>query len=331
MDFKVFYDQDSDLSLIQNKKVAIIGYGSQGHAHALNLKESGVQVAVGLREGSSSQKQAEAEGLNVLSVSKAALWADIVMMLVPDEVMASVYQKEVEPFLSPGNALAFAHGFNVHFKKILPPEGVSVFMIAPKSPGRLVRRTYQQGAGVPCLIATLRENDSVNFQLALSYAKALGGTRAGVFQTNFKEETETDLFGEQTVLCGGLSALIKAGFETLVENGYSPVMAYFECLHEMKLIVDLVYEGGFSNMHAAISNTAEYGDYVTGNKIVGPETKRAMQDVLDNIRSGRFAEQWLEESRNGSRQLNSFREEERKHPIEEVGKALRQKMIFSKK
>ena len=330
MDFKVFYDADADLSLIRNKQVAVIGFGSQGHAHALNLHNSEVPVMVGLAPESNSRQKAQDAGLKVGTPSEAAQWADIVMMLVPDEAMAEIFEKEIKPNLSEGNYLAFAHGLNIHFKKIVAPEGVGVFMVAPKGPGHMVRRQFEQGKGVPCLVATLKDDDQDALDLSLSYAKAIGGTRAGVFQTSFREETETDLFGEQAVLCGGLTSLVKAGYETLTENGYSPVMAYFECLHEIKLIVDLMYEGGMAGMRHSISNTAEYGDYVSGPKVIDPEVKKRMQGVLDQITSGEFAENWLQEHRNGSENFQKMRKDEASHSIETVGQMLRSKMSFHK-
>lgn len=330
MEFKVFYESDADSSLIRNKKVAVIGFGSQGHAHALNLHNSEVPVMVGLMESSSSRSKAESAGLTVGTPSEAAKWADIIMMLVPDEAMADIYERDIKPNLSDGNYLAFAHGLNIHFKKIIAPEGVGVFMVAPKGPGHMVRRQFEQGKGVPCLVATLKDDDKEALNLSLSYAKAIGGTKAGVFQTSFREETETDLFGEQAVLCGGLTSLVKAGYETLTENGYSPVMAYFECLHEIKLIVDLMYEGGMAGMRHSISNTAEYGDYVSGPTVIDPEVKKRMQGVLDRITSGEFAENWLNEHQNGSETFKKMRSEEASHSIENVGKLLRSKMSFHK-
>ena len=330
MDFKVFYDADADLSLIRNKQVAVIGFGSQGHAHALNLHNSEVPVMVGLAPESNSRQKAQDAGLKVGTPSEAAKWADIVMMLVPDEAMAEIFEKEIKPNLSEGNYLAFAHGLNIHFKKIVAPDGVGVFMVAPKGPGHMVRRQFEQGKGVPCLVATLKDDDQAALDLSLSYARAIGGTKAGVFQTSFREETEKDLFGEQAVLCGGLTSLVKAGYETLTENGYSPVMAYFECLHEIKLIVDLMYEGGMAGMRHSISNTAEYGDYVSGPKVIDPEVKKRMQGVLDQITSGEFAENWLQEHRNGSENFQKMRKDEASHSIERVGQMLRSKMSFHK-
>ncbi|MBA2437397.1 MAG: ketol-acid reductoisomerase, partial [Acidimicrobiia bacterium] len=293
----VYYDKDADPGLIRGRRVAVIGYGSQGHAHALNLAEAGVDVRVGLREGSSSRAKAEAAGLRVTTVAEAAAEADLVMLLLPDTEQRSVYEESIEPHLEPGDALFFAHGFNIRFDQITPSPGVDVGMVAPKGPGHLVRRTYETGGGVPCLIAVAQDASGKAKELALSYAQAIGGTRAGVLETTFDEETETDLFGEQVVLCGGLTALVQASFETLVEAGYQPESAYFECLHELKLIVDLMYEQGITGMRYSISDTAEYGDLTRGPRIVGPETKAEMRRILDEIRDGTFAEEWIAESR----------------------------------
>tara|TARA_B100001094_G_scaffold230801_1_gene225456 strand:- start:982 stop:2004 length:1023 start_codon:yes stop_codon:yes gene_type:complete len=329
MDLKLYYDDDASMSPILAKKVAVIGYGSQGHAHALNLKESGVDVVVGLAEGSQSVAKARDAGLVVMETAEAANHADIIMMLVPDEVCAKMYEEKVAPGLTSGKQLAVAHGFNFHFDKIVPPDDVGVFMVAPKGPGHTVRREYVQGSGVPCLIAVAQEFGGTR-ELALSYAKAIGGTKAGVFETTFREETETDLFGEQTVLCGGLTALIKSGFETLVDGGYHPVMAYFECLHEVKLITDLIFEGGIANMRYSISNTAEYGDYETGSKIIGPEVKDKMRAALRDIQDGRFADNWLKEvHESGSKNFLKRRTDEADHQIEDVGAQLRSKIKFS--
>src|SRR6187431_2503689 len=285
---KMYYDNDADLGLIRAKKVAIIGYGSQGHAHALNLKDSGVQVVVGLREGSKSREKAEAAGLTVMDIGAAAKWANVIMLTMPDTEQKATYEEFIKPHMRKGKALAFAHGFNIRFKRIRPPKTVDVIMIAPKGPGHLVRRTYVEGGGVPCLIAVDQDATGGAHALALSYADAIGGARAGVIETTFAEETETDLFGEQAVLCGGLTALIQAGFDTLVEAGYAPEMAYFECLHEVKLIVDLIYEGGIANMRYSISNTAEYGDFTRGPRIVTDETKAEMKKILREIQTGQF-------------------------------------------
>ena len=321
---KMFYEKDSNVNLIKEKKVAIFGYGSQGHAHALNLKDSGVKnVVVALREGSSSIKKAEAEGLKVMSLSDAAAWADVVMVLTPDELQASIYKNHIEQRMRQGTSLAFAHGLNIHFNLINSRKDLDVFMVAPKGPGHLVRSEYQRGGGVPCLMAVHKDSSGKARDLAMSYACAVGGGRSGIIETTFKDECETDLFGEQTILCGGLVELIKNGFETLVEAGYPPEMAYFECLHEVKLIVDLVYEGGIANMNYSISNTAEYGEYVSGKKIVDPKTKERMKEVLKDIQSGKFAKQWMDECKGGQKNFLKMREELAKHPIEKVGKKLR--------
>ncbi|NBD15225.1 MAG: ketol-acid reductoisomerase [Cyanobacteria bacterium] len=328
---RMYYDEDANLDLLMNKTVAIIGFGSQGHAHALNLKDSGVNVIVGLYEGSKSTAKAEAAGLTVKPVAEAAKAADLIMILLPDEVQKTVYKAEIEPHLNPGKALAFAHGFNIHFGQIVPPAGVDVVMIAPKGPGHLVRRTYEQGEGVPCLFAVFQDETGQGRDRAMAYAKGIGGTRAGILETSFREETETDLFGEQAVLCGGLSALIKTGFETLVEAGYQPELAYFECLHEVKLIVDLVVEGGLANMRDSISNTAEYGDYSRGPRIVNEETRAEMRKVLSEIQSGEFAREFVLENQSGKSVLTSTRRREAEHPIEEVGKDLRAMFSWLKK
>jgi len=324
---RVYYDRDADVNLIKGKKVAIVGYGSQGHAHANNLKDSGVaEVRVALRAGSATAKKAEKAGLKVMTAEEAAKWADVVMMLTPDELQADIYRDSLEPNLKEGAALAFAHGLNVHFKLIEPRKDLDIFMIAPKGPGHTVRSEYLRGGGVPCLIA-VEQNASGNAQeIALSYASAIGGGRSGVIETTFKEECETDLFGEQVVLCGGLTALITAGYETLVDAGYAPEMAYFECLHEVKLIVDLMYEGGMANMRYSISNTAEFGDYVTGPRIVTDETKAEMKRVLDDIQSGRFARDWVTECKAGQPSFKALRRRNAEHNIEEVGAKLRAMM-----
>ena len=324
---KMFYEKDANVNLIKDKKVAIFGYGSQGHAHALNLKDSGVKnVVVALREGSSSIKKAEGEGLKVMSLSDAAAWADVVMVLTPDELQASIYKNHIEQRMRQGTSLAFAHGLNIHFNLINSRKDLDVFMVAPKGPGHLVRSEYQRGGGVPCLMAVHKDSSGKARDLAMSYACAVGGGRSGIIETTFKDECETDLFGEQTVLCGGLVELIKNGFETLVEAGYPPEMAYFECLHEVKLIVDLIYEGGIANMNYSISNTAEYGEYVSGKKIVDPKTKERMKEVLKDIQSGKFAKQWMDECKDGQKNFLKMREELAKHPIEKVGKKLRDLM-----
>ncbi len=322
----VYYDNDADTSLIADKRVAILGYGSQGHAHALNLKDSGIDVIVGLREGSASKAKAEAAGLRVLPTADAVREADIVMILLPDTEQKKVYEAEIEPNLVDGNSLAFAHGFNIHFKQIAPPKGVDVWMIAPKGPGHLVRRTYDEGGGVPCLVAVESDATGKAKQTALAYAKGIGGTRAGVLDTTFEEETETDLFGEQVVLCGGLVELIRNGYETLVEAGYQPESAYFETLHEVKLIVDLIYEGGIAAMNYSISDTAEYGEMSRGPRIVTPQTKAEMKKILGEIQSGSFANEWIAENDNGRPNFNKMREAAEKHPIEKVGAELRAMM-----
>ena len=324
----LFYKEDCDLNLLDGKKVAVIGYGSQGHAHANNLKESGVDVVVGLYPGSKSWKVAEEAGLTVLPTADAAKQADIVMMLVPDEKQAEIYKTEIEPGLEPGNYLAFAHGFNIHFKQIIPTEGVNVFMIAPKGPGHMVRQVYTEGGGVPCLIAVEHDPSGNTHDIGLAYALGIGGARAGVLETTFREETETDLFGEQAVLCGGVCALMKAGFETLVEAGYEPESAYFECIHEMKLIVDLIYKGGFAAMRYSISDTAEYGDYITGDKIITKESKAAMKQVLTDIQEGKFARDWILENKAGRPYFNAKRRIEADQQLEKVGAELREKMTW---
>ncbi|MBD2775016.1 ketol-acid reductoisomerase [Iningainema tapete] len=328
---RMYYDEDANLDLLAQKTVAIIGYGSQGHAHALNLKDSGINVIVGLYPGSKSVAKAEAAGLNVKNVADAAKAADLIMILLPDEVQKTVYKNEIEPNLQEGNILAFAHGFNIHFAQVVPPANVDVVMVAPKGPGHLVRRTYEQGQGVPCLFAVYQDATGQARDRAMAYAKGIGGTRAGVLETTFREETETDLFGEQTVLCGGLSALIKAGFETLVEAGYQPELAYFECLHEVKLIVDLVVEGGLAKMRDSISNTAEYGDYTRGPRIVTEQTKSEMRKILQEIQSGQFAREFVLENQAGKPGFTSMRRQEAEHPIEEVGKDLRAMFSWMKK
>jgi ketol-acid reductoisomerase len=320
---KVYHDADATLDPLKGKKIAVIGYGSQGHAHALNLRDSGCDVRVGLHPDSASRKKAEGEGLRVVDAATAAREADIVMVLVPDEKGAEIWDADLAPGLTKGKYLAFGHGFNIHFKKIVPPADVNVFMVAPKGPGHLVRSEYQKGQGVPCLLAVHQDPSGDTTQVGLAYAKAIGGTRAAVLQTSFKEETETDLFGEQAVLCGGLTELIRAGYETLVDAGYSPEMAYFECLHEVKLIVDLIYEGGIANMRYSISNTAEYGDMTRGKKVVTDETRNAMKKILGDIQSGAFADEWITEHRCGQPHFRELRQEAARHPIEEVGGKLR--------
>jgi ketol-acid reductoisomerase len=325
---EVFYDDDADPSLILGKKVAVIGFGSQGHAHAMNLSESGVDVVVGLREESNRQRLAKEADLEVMTPAEAARQADVIMLLVPDQHMAGLYQADIAPHLEPGNTLLFAHGFNVHFGEITPPAGVDVAMVAPKGPGHLVRRTYTEGSGVPCLLAVHNDATGTAWDLGLSYAWGIGGTRAGVLKTTFKEETETDLFGEQVILCGGVSELIKAAFSTLVEAGYQPESAYFETLHELKLIVDLLYEGGLSWMRYSISDTAEYGDYTRGPRIITEETREEMRRALAEIQSGQFAREWLAESASGGADFLATRRRELDHPIEKVGAELRALMPF---
>jgi len=324
---KVYYDADADLSLVTSKKIAILGYGSQGHAHAQNLRDSGVgEVAIALREGSASAKKAEAAGFKVLSNSEAAKWADILMILAPDEHQAAIWEKDLAGNMKPGSALAFAHGLNVHFGLIEPPADIDVIMIAPKGPGHTVRSEYVRGGGVPCLIAVHQDASGSAKDTALAYASGVGGGRSGVIETNFREECETDLFGEQAVLCGGITHLIQAGFETLTEAGYAPEMAYFECLHETKLIVDLLYEGGIANMRYSISNTAEYGDITTGPRIITSETKAEMRRVLDDIQSGRFVKNFVLDNRAGQPELKAARKRAQAHPIEETGAKLRAMM-----
>jgi ketol-acid reductoisomerase len=326
----VFYDKDCDLSLLKGKRIAIIGYGSQGHAHALNLNDSGMNVVVGLRKEGASWGKAEKAGLKVAEIRDAVKDADLVMLLMPDETIASVYQADIAPVIKQNAALAFAHGFNVHYGQVSPRSDLDVIMIAPKAPGHTVRGTYAQGGGVPCLIAVHQDNTGNARNLALAYASAIGGGKAGIIQTNFREETETDLFGEQAVLCGGTVELIKAGFETLVEAGYAPEMAYFECLHELKLIVDLIYEGGIANMNYSISNNAEFGEYVTGPKVVGPEAKTAMKEALVRIQTGEYAKEFILENRAGAPTLLSRRRLMAEHPIEQVGEKLRAMMPWIK-
>jgi ketol-acid reductoisomerase len=324
---RVYYDRDADVNLIKGKKTLIVGYGSQGHAHAMNLRDSGVKdVRVALRPGSPTAKKAEAAGFQVMSPAEGAKWADVVMMLTPDELQAAIYANDLKPNMRPDTALAFAHGFNIHFKLVDPRPDMDVFMIAPKGPGHTVRSEYVKGGGVPCLVA-VEQNPSANaLEIALSYASAIGGGRAGVIETTFKEECETDLFGEQAVLCGGLSSLIMAGYETLTEAGYAPEMAYFECLHEVKLIVDLMYEGGIANMRYSISNTAEYGDYTRGPRVISPAVKEEMKRILDDIQSGRFARDWVLENAAGQASFKAMRRRGAEHPVEQIGAKLRAMM-----
>jgi ketol-acid reductoisomerase len=324
----IYYDSDANLDVLQGQTIAVIGYGSQGHAHALNAKDSGMDVVVGLRKGSASWGEAEAAGLKVMEVAEAARAGDVVMVLLPDETQGKVYAESIAPNLEPGNALLFAHGFNIHFSQVRPASDIDVFMVAPKGPGHLVRRVFTEGAGVPCLVAIHQDASGTAMQRALAYAKAIGGTRGGVLETTFKEETETDLFGEQSVLCGGVTELMRSGFDTLVAAGYQPEIAYFECVHEMKLIVDLIYEGGFEKMRNSISNTAEYGDYVTGQRIVTDETRAEMRRVLQDIQSGRFARDFLLENQVGQPTLLTGRKNTEDTTVSQVGKRLRKMMPF---
>lgn len=325
---KVYYEQDANLELLKSKKIAVLGFGSQGHAHSLNLHESGMNVCVGLRTSSASWKKAEKAGLNVKTVADAIKWGDVIMVLLPDQNQKAVYDSEIAPNLKSGDTLAFGHGFNIHYKQIVPPADVSVMMIAPKGPGHLVRRTFLEGSGVPCLIAVHQDPTGTTKDLALAWAKGIGGARAGVIETNFKDETETDLFGEQAVLCGGSAQLIKAGFETLVDAGYPPELAYFECMHEMKLIVDLYYEGGLSRMNYSVSDTAEYGGMSRGPRLITDETKKEMKKILAEVQSGKFAKEWLEEYNSGASKFNQMRKENREHSIEIVGAKLRGMMSW---
>ena len=329
---KVYYESDADLSLLRDKTVAIIGYGSQGHAHALNLRDSGVSVIVGLQPGSKSQAAAEAEGLKVYTPFDASARADFIMILAPDMVQKKLYEEEIAPNLTEGKILAFAHGFNIHYKLVNPPKNVDVIMIAPKAPGHLVRRVYTQGAGTPCLIAVQQDHSKKGLEYALAYAKGIGGTRAGVIKTNFKDETETDLFGEQAVLCGGSEELIKAGFDTLVEGGYPPELAFFECMHELKLIVDLYYEGGLTRMNFSVSDTAEYGGYTRGPRVITKQTRKEMKKILSEIQTGKFAKEWINETfTNKQRNFLKMRKEMNTHKLEKVGSKLREMMSWLKK
>ena len=328
METKIIYDDSIDQDLIKSKKVTVIGFGSQGHAHALNLHESGVDVTVGLRESSESFKRASDMGLKVENVKDATSGADVVMLLLPDQLMADIYNSDIAPHMKDGSTLLFAHGFNIHFGEIIPREDISIGMVAPKGPGHLLRRTYEENSGMPCLVAVDKDVSGNTFELALSYSSAIGGGKAGILKTTFKEETETDLFGEQVVLCGGLTELIRNGFETLVEAGYQPESAYFETLHEVKLIVDLMYDGGFEWMRHSISDTAEYGDFSRGSRIITDDTKKEMKKVLEEIQSGAFAKEWMSQAREGAPFLNQKREEASKHQLENIGKELRQMMPF---
>lgn len=323
---QVYYDRDADLKHLKGKKVAVLGYGSQGHAHANNLRDSGVEVVVGLRRGSASWPKAEKAALKVMETAQAAREADIMMVLLPDELQGEAYEKEIKAGLTDGKYLAFGHGFNIHFKRIVPPAGVNVFMVAPKGPGHLVRSEFEKGRGVPCLLAVHQDPSGDTRQVGLAYASAIGGGRAAVIETTFKDETETDLFGEQAVLCGGLTSLIQAGYETLIEAGYPPEMAYFECVHEVKLIVDLIYEGGLATMRYSISNTAEYGDLTRGKRVIGPEVRQAMKQLLADIQSGKFAAEWINECKSGMPRFRELRKEAAAHPLERVGEQLRSMM-----
>lgn len=328
---KIYYDKDADAKILKGKKVAVMGYGSQGHAHANNLKDSGMDVIVGVKKGGAGWEKANNAGFNVFTPSEATKKADVIMMLVPDEYMADIYRAEIAPNIKKGAYLGFAHGFNIHFGQIVPPSDVNVFMVAPKGPGHLVRSEYLKGSGVPCLIAINQDPSENTKKVALAYASAIGGGRAGVIETTFREETETDLFGEQVVLCGGLTSLILAGYETLIEAGYSPEMAYFECLHEVKLIVDLIYEGGISNMRYSISNTAQYGDITRGPRIITEETKKEMRKILEEIQSGKFAKEWILECKANKPVFNALTKKGEDHPIEEIGQKLRSMMPWLKK
>lgn len=328
---KMYYDQDADLELLKGKTIAVMGWGSQGHAQSQNLKESGLNVIIGLRSNSPRRKEAEAAGLTVMTVAEAAAKADLIQILLPDETQAKIYRDEIEPYLTAGKVLCFSHGFNIHFGQIVPPADVDVVMIAPKSPGHLVRRTYTEGAGTPGLIAVYQDASGKAHQIALAYAKGIGCTRAGLIETTFPEETETDLFGEQAVLCGGASELVRAGFDTLVEAGYQPEIAYFECLHELKLIVDLMYEGGISRMRYSVSDTAQYGDLMIGRRIITEETRKEMKKVLTEIQTGVFAHNWLAENQVGRPVFNAITRRDAEHPIEKVGQQLRAMMSWLKK
>lgn len=328
---KVYYDSDASLDVLKDKNIAVLGFGSQGHAHSLNLKESGMNVCVGLRKTSASWDKAKNAGLEVKEVDEAVKWANVIMVLLPDQNQKEVYDKSIAPYLNEGDTLVFAHGFNIHYKQIVPPTNVNVMMIAPKSPGHLVRRTFLENTGVPCLIAVHQDYSGNTKELALAWAKGIGGTKAGVIETNFKDETETDLFGEQAVLCGGSAQLVKAGFETLVEAGYPPELAYFECMHELKLIVDLYYEGGLTRMNYSVSDTAEYGGMTRGKRVVPPSAKEEMKKILTEIQDGSFAKEWLNEYASGQKNMNQLRQENREHPIEKVGAKLREMMSWLRK
>jgi len=328
---KVYYDNDASFDFLKDKKIAVLGYGSQGHAHALNLKESGMNICVGLRKESASWDTAKKAGLQVKTVDEASKWANVIMLLLPDQNQQTIYNQSISKNLENGDTLVFAHGFNIHYKLITPPENVNVMMIAPKGPGHLVRRTFLEGKGVPCLVAVANDYSGDTLQTALAWAKGIGGTKAGVIETNFKNETETDLFGEQAVLCGGSSELIKTGFEVLTEAGYPPELAFFECMHEMKLIVDLYYEGGLSRMNFSVSDTAEYGGLTRGKRIINEAAKNEMRKILEEVQDGSFAKEWLAEYKSGEKTMNRLREETKNHPIEQVGKKLRDMMSWIKK
>lgn len=329
-ELKIYLDKDIDQNLIKSKKIAVIGFGSQGYGQSMNLKDSGCDVVLGLRQGGKSDEKAKNYGFKTMAIKDAVQWADIIQILIPDEIQAKVYEAEIAPYMTAGKYLMFSHGFNIHFKKIVAPEGVSVIMVAPKGPGHTVRSEYEAGKGVPSLIAVYQDATGDSREVALSYASAIGAGRAGIIETTFKEETETDLFGEQAVLCGGCTALIKAGFETLVEAGYSPYMAYFEVCHEMKLIVDLINQGGFADMRYSISNTAEYGDLTRGPRVITEESKKAMKEILSEIQSGEFADEFLNEVNSGNKKFNELREEGRNHQIEKVGEEIRSSFSWSK-
>ena len=329
-ELKIYLDKDINKELIKSKKIAVIGFGSQGYGQSMNLKDSGCDVVLGLRQGGKSDEKAKNYGFKTMAIKDAVQWADIIQILIPDEIQAKVYESEIKPYLTEGKSIMFSHGFNIHFKKIVAPKGVNVFMVAPKGPGHTVRSEYEAGKGVPSLIAIYQDETGDTKEVALSYASAIGAGRAGIIETTFKEETETDLFGEQAVLCGGCTALIKAGFETLVEAGYSPYMAYFEVLHELKLIVDLINQGGFGDMRYSISNTAEYGDLTRGPRVVTDETKKAMKEILSEIQSGAFADEFLNEVNSGNKNFDKLREDGRNHQIEKVGEEIRSSFAWSK-
>ena len=330
-EFKIYYDNDANIQLLKNKKLAIIGYGSQGHAHALNLKDSGMDVVVGLREGSSSIEKAKAGGLEVMTTAEAAKAGDMIMILAPDQNQGDIYQNDIKPNLSPGNILAFGHGFNIHFNQIVPPKDIDVVMIAPKGPGHLVRRVFTENSGVPCLVCVHQDASGKAFDYAMAWSQGIGGTRAGVIRTTFKDETETDLFGEQVVLCGGVSELIRAAFDIMVDAGYPPEICYFECLHELKLIVDLMYEGGINGMNYSVSETAEYGGFVTGNRVIDEGTRERMKKVLLEIQNGEFAKQWMLENKVGQANFKAMRRISEEHQVEKVGSKLRQMFSWLKK